>query len=148
MAADGWGCTSSARHNDISSRIGLTLLTAARGGKGDCSASGHWSGDNRVPVWARSTAYQTIATSTTTAACKAGDGSSSFAGQGPWPRVGIDPNICNETYVQVAPKEHVKCGTVSGMCMAACTTSAVAIPRFAATLPEHRFARRPFVLRF
>lgn len=119
MAGDGWGCPTSARHNDISSGIGLNAAYCGGGGKDDCSASGHWSGDNRVLVWARFSAYQMTTTTTTTAACKSGDCCGSFGGQGPWRCDGLDPKKCNDTFVEVVPTEHVQCGTVNGICMAA-----------------------------
>ena len=119
MAGDGWGCPTSARHNDISSGIGLNAAYCGGGGGDDCSSSGHWSGDNRVLVWARYSAYQTTTTSTTTAACKDGDCCGRFGGQGLWRCDGLDEKTCNDTYVEVVPNEHVQCGTVDGVCLAA-----------------------------
>ena len=119
MAGDGSGCPTSGWHNDISSGVGLNAAYCGGGGADDCSASGHWSGNNRVLIWARYSAYQATTTSTTTAVCKDGDCCGQFAGQGPWRCDGLDPAKCNDTYVEVTPRDHVQCGTVDGICMAA-----------------------------
>ena len=53
MAGDGSGCPDSGGDNDISSGIGLNSGSCGGGDGEKCSASGKWSGDNRVVVMAR-----------------------------------------------------------------------------------------------
>mmetsp|Transcript_19777 Transcript_19777/g.37214 ORF Transcript_19777/g.37214 Transcript_19777/m.37214 type:complete len:511 (-) Transcript_19777:57-1589(-) len=119
MAGDGSGCPTSGYHNDISSGIGLNAAYCGGGGADDCSSSGHWSGDNRVLVWARYSAYQVTTTTTTTAGCKSGECCGSFGGKGPWRCDGLDVTTCNDTYVEVTPNEHIQCSLVDSICMAA-----------------------------
>lgn len=55
MAGDGAGCPTAGGGNDITSGLGgnPTFCGAGAAKSGSCSASGEWSGDNQVLVWAR-----------------------------------------------------------------------------------------------
>eukprot|EP00437_Effrenium_voratum_P035739 CAMPEP_0181487278 /NCGR_PEP_ID=MMETSP1110-20121109/47719_1 /TAXON_ID=174948 /ORGANISM="Symbiodinium sp., Strain CCMP421" /LENGTH=472 /DNA_ID=CAMNT_0023613745 /DNA_START=59 /DNA_END=1477 /DNA_ORIENTATION=- len=119
MAGDGHGCPTSGAHNDISSGLGLNAAFCGGGDANTCSASGHWSGHNRVLVWARYSAYKSTTTTTTTPKCGSGICCGKFGGLGPWRCDGVKPDACNDTYVELQPEEYIQCGTVNGVCLAA-----------------------------